>query len=328
MGVMIESNINEGESDPLTRVVQHANAVCRQSEGSQGRQRGSTVRCLDHRRLHQLGRHREGTRRAGYCRRNKEIASQWRVGFSFSFHDYPRSKRSIWRVGVTGARYSLTIIYHMCNHARIQKFYLAYTGLTDHTKCDKKPHGCIASCSSSRPILLRAGSWLTTAFWRNAQVTTECYHGRNPIPTRNAAHQLFQDARCTVSLTTFETAYASPSQWNPCQSNRLENSRLAYGILHKAVDGAVGRLHRALCSPHLSPTQLRQAPSTSTFLRMQNKDMEQFSLTSIRHCSREFRFVCKGSEHFQIWTMPRQFPKPMGFWMLRKAHHLHWCTLP
>lgn len=123
MGVMIESNINEGESAPAISTVPHANAICRQPEGPQGGQGRSTVRCFHHRRLHQLGRHREGARGACYRRRQEEIASQWRIKLSSSFHDYSRSRRGIG----TARRYRssstpLMIIYHVCDYAQIQKF--------------------------------------------------------------------------------------------------------------------------------------------------------------------------------------------------------------
>jgi phospho-2-dehydro-3-deoxyheptonate aldolase len=118
MGVMIESHINEGESAPANSTVPHANAIRRQPEGPQGGQGGSAVRCLHHRRVHQLGRHREGARGARYRRRKEERASQRCLELSSSFHDYPRLRRGIW----TARRYRrasaiLMIIYHTCQHA-------------------------------------------------------------------------------------------------------------------------------------------------------------------------------------------------------------------
>lgn len=102
MGVMIESNINEGELAPAISIVPHANASCRQPEGSQGGQGWPAVWCLHHRCLHKLGRYREGTRGA-CCRRCKEErASQWRLKLS------PFTITHVWdaalgRHGVTGA---------------------------------------------------------------------------------------------------------------------------------------------------------------------------------------------------------------------------------
>jgi 3-deoxy-7-phosphoheptulonate synthase len=61
MGVMIESNINEGKFASKITNVPHANATRRQPEGTQGRQGGSSVRCLHYRCMHQLGGHREGS---------------------------------------------------------------------------------------------------------------------------------------------------------------------------------------------------------------------------------------------------------------------------
>jgi 3-deoxy-7-phosphoheptulonate synthase len=118
MGVMIESNINEGEFTLAITSMSHINLICRQPEGPQGGQRGSAVRCLDHRRLHQLGRHREGARGACYRRRKEEIASQRRVERFFLIHDYSHSRRGIgttWRYRRSIA--TLTIIYHTCEHA-------------------------------------------------------------------------------------------------------------------------------------------------------------------------------------------------------------------
>jgi 3-deoxy-7-phosphoheptulonate synthase len=48
MGVMIESNINEGELAPAISTVPYTNAIRRQPEGPQGGQGGSSVRCLHH----------------------------------------------------------------------------------------------------------------------------------------------------------------------------------------------------------------------------------------------------------------------------------------
>jgi 3-deoxy-D-arabino-heptulosonate 7-phosphate (DAHP) synthase len=118
MGVMIESNINEGELAPTISTVPHANAIRRQPEGSQGGQGGPAVRRFHHRRLHQLGRHRKGARGARYRCRKEERASQWRLEPTFTFHDYSRLRRGIG----TARRYRrasaiLTIIYHTCQHA-------------------------------------------------------------------------------------------------------------------------------------------------------------------------------------------------------------------
>ena len=140
MGVMIESNINEGEFAPAITTVPHANSICRQPEGPKGGQGRSAIRCFHHRRLHQLGRYREGARGVGYRRRKEEIASQWRVERFFFFLDHLRSRRGIG----TARRYrrsiaTLTIIYHTCDHARIQKFGITFfiesAGFVDWCNC-------------------------------------------------------------------------------------------------------------------------------------------------------------------------------------------------
>ena len=85
MGVMIESNINEGTSVshrppdyPCRRRPAKGGAdrglpaIYRQSEGTQGRQGGPSVRCQHHRCLHRVGRHRDGSGRAGERREDEE----------------------------------------------------------------------------------------------------------------------------------------------------------------------------------------------------------------------------------------------------------------
>ena len=88
MGVMIESNINEGMFAPMLDRIPHANTLCRQPDGAQGGQGGSAVRCFHYRRLHQLGRYRKGARGAGYRCRKEEIAPQRRIEASLIFHGY------------------------------------------------------------------------------------------------------------------------------------------------------------------------------------------------------------------------------------------------
>jgi 3-deoxy-7-phosphoheptulonate synthase len=75
MGVMIESNINEGNQkvpeegkEGMLLSVLHARLQLTRVARSQ-------VRCFHHRCLHQLGRYREGSRRAGTSSREAEIAS-------------------------------------------------------------------------------------------------------------------------------------------------------------------------------------------------------------------------------------------------------------
>jgi len=55
MGVMIESNINEGESRSIVLAIFHSNSLCREPEGAQGGQVGVEVRCQHHRRMYRLG---------------------------------------------------------------------------------------------------------------------------------------------------------------------------------------------------------------------------------------------------------------------------------
>lgn len=52
MGVMIESNINEGMLVPVIVYLTHTNGIRRQPEGTEGGQGWPAIRCIHHRRLH------------------------------------------------------------------------------------------------------------------------------------------------------------------------------------------------------------------------------------------------------------------------------------
>ena len=126
MGVMIESNINEGMFGPILDRVPYANTLCRQPEGAQGGQGGSAVRCFHYRRLHQLGRYRKGARGAGYRCRKEEIAPQRRIEAPLIFHGYHVRDAALGHGSALPALECtsaiLTIIYQMCDHASNQKF--------------------------------------------------------------------------------------------------------------------------------------------------------------------------------------------------------------
>jgi len=75
MGVMIESNINEGESTPaglqlVLALASISHACSRQPEGPQGGQRRAQVRRQHHRCLHRVGGHRRSPQSA--CQRREE----------------------------------------------------------------------------------------------------------------------------------------------------------------------------------------------------------------------------------------------------------------
>lgn len=88
MGVMIESNINEGKPILIYNIDRtHAHYMIRQPEGSPRGQGRSEIRSQYHRRLHRLGRYRVNTRDSGPIRTRpkREIGRQQIIGHVTNF---------------------------------------------------------------------------------------------------------------------------------------------------------------------------------------------------------------------------------------------------
>ena len=151
MGVMIESNINEGMFGPLLDRVPYANALCRQPEGAQGGQGGSAVRCFHYRRVHQLGRYRKGARGAGYRCRKEEIAPQRRIEPSLMFHGYHARDAALGRFGVTGALAcnldDHIPIVRLCIKSKVSSYFYSRLQKADWCNCAREPQRRSASPS-------------------------------------------------------------------------------------------------------------------------------------------------------------------------------------